>query len=214
MKRLTAISAIAWIISASAVHAALSSPASECQKIKEPTKRLACYDAAFNTDPLFNKTIVPRAGFGNQFNKFWITPQGRVIWFFVSGSANEGIISNLGEGVTQGTTVLQYDPSGQVVDYANYKGRIVRVTAPYLARATSDGVGTLNFSYSFSASHTTKGRVKVEEMEMTTLKVDISANECLISGSSSNTVRRNGKIVQNNSQDLPANKCTVADGNN
>lgn len=165
-------------------------------------------------DPLRNKTIVPNKGFGNAFNKFWITPQGRVVWFFVSGDSNEGIISEIGAGVTPGETLLQYDPSGNAVDYAKHKGPIIRVTAPYLARATSNGAGTLNFSYSFSASHKTKSGVKVEEMEMTTLKVDISANECLISGSSSNTIRRDGRVVQNNNQDLPPDRCTVSDGNN
>ncbi len=165
-------------------------------------------------DPLRNKTIVPKSGPGNQFNKFWITPQGRVVWFFVSGAANEGITAEIGKGVTRGKTVLQYDPDGNVVDYAKYKGRIVRIDAPYLARATSNGSGVLNFNYSFTAAHTTKAGTKIEESEMTSMKVDISAGDCKFTANSSNTLTRSGTVIQNLNSDEPTVGCTVTDGNN
>ena len=165
-------------------------------------------------DPIRNKTVVPASGPGNQFNKFSITPQGRVVWFFVSGSANEGIVSEIGKGVIRGTTVLQYDPDGKAVDYAKYKGRIVRVDAPYLARATSNGAGVLNFNYSFAATHVTKAGAKVEESEMTNMRVDISAGGCRFTTNSSNTLTRNGTVIQNLNSDEPAVGCTVSDGNN
>lgn len=167
-----------------------------------------------SNDPIRNKTIVPKSGPGNQFNKFWITSQGRVVWFFVSGDANEGIITEIGKGVMRGTTVLQYDPAGNAVDYAKYKGPVVRIEAPYLARATSNGAGVLNFHYSFAANHTTKAGSKVEESEMTYMKVDISGGDCKFAVSSSNTLTRAGTVLQNVNSDEPNVGCTVTDGNN
>ena len=78
-------------------------------------------------DPALNKTIIPiNPAFGNKYSKMWITDTGRVTWFFVTGEANEGVITQLNSGESQGMTIVQYDIAGTPVNYGDYRAGVVR----------------------------------------------------------------------------------------
>jgi len=186
----------------------------KCARTTDANEKLACDDAIARKGGLLNKTIVPAAGLGNPFNKFWITPGGRVVWFFVSGHANEGIIAELNKGIVRGTTVLQYDSAGNPVAYGQYKGPVTRIQAPYVARARSTAPGKLYFSYSFSSLLRTKTSDRIEESEMTVLQVSINGSDCKISATAASTLKRNDDILHNSDRVIPDSPCTVTDGNN